>query len=70
MRPRVGGHDSRPLDIRRWRGQEAAEAAHEEVGKAVRETIKGLGGAMLEDEPPLDNIEEARNQVKPPGPRS
>ncbi len=51
------------------KGQEAAEAAHEEVGEAVRETIKGLGGTMPEDEPALDHIKEARKRVKASEPK-
>lgn len=45
-------------------GQEAAEDAHEEVGKAVRETIKGLGGTMPEDEPALEHVKEAEKRLK------
>jgi len=32
----------------------------EEVGKAVRETIEGLGGTMPEDEPALDDVKEKK----------
>ena len=45
------------------KGQEAAEAAHEEVGTAVRGTIQSLGGTMPEDEPALDHIKEAKKRL-------
>ncbi len=45
-------------------GQDAANKAHEEVGKAVRKTIKEIGGTMPEDEPALDNIREAKKRIK------
>ena len=45
-------------------GQKAAEDAHEEVGDAVRNTIKGLGGTMPEDEPAIEDIREARKRLK------
>lgn len=46
------------------KGQKAAEDAHEEVGEAVRQTIKGLGGTMPEDEPAIEDIREARKRLK------
>jgi KilA-N domain len=45
-------------------GQVAANEAHREVGEAVRETIKGLGGTMPEDEPALEHIKEAEKRLK------
>lgn len=41
------------------RGQASANQAREEVGAAVRGTIKSLGGTMPEDEPALENIKKA-----------
>ncbi len=46
------------------KGQDAANRAHEEVGKAVRKTIKEIGGTMPEDEPALDNIRDAKKRIK------
>lgn len=46
------------------KGQIDAEDAHEEVGQAVRQTIKGLGGTMPEDEPAIDDVKEARKRLK------
>lgn len=46
------------------KGQTAANEAHREVGEAVRETIKGLGGTMPEDEPALEHIKEAKKRIK------
>jgi KilA-N domain len=54
-------------------GQKAANEAHREVGEAVRETIKGLGGTMPEDEPALEHIKEAEKRIKaaqPPTPKT
>lgn len=51
------------------KGQSAAEDAHEEVGKAVRQTIKDLGGTMPEDEEALDHIKEARKRLKAAEPK-
>jgi DNA-damage-inducible protein D len=51
------------------KGQKAAEEAHEQVGAAVRQTIKGLGGTMPEDEPAHDHIKEARKRVKASEPK-
>jgi KilA-N domain len=45
-------------------GQAAANEAHREVGVAVRETIKGLGGTMPENEPALEHIKEAEKRLK------
>ena len=45
-------------------GQTAANTAHREVAEGVRETIKGFGGTMPEDEPALDNIREAEKRLK------
>ena len=42
----------------------AANEAHRQVGEAVRETIKGLGGTMPEDEPALEHIREAEKRLK------
>jgi DNA-damage-inducible protein D len=50
-------------------GQGEAEAAHEAVGKAVRQTIRGLGGTMPEDESTLDHINEARKRLKASDPK-
>lgn len=46
------------------KGQATANDAHREVGEAVRETIKGLGGTMPEDEPALEHIREAEKRLK------
>lgn len=46
------------------KGQTAANEAHHEVGEAVRETIRGLGGTMPEDEPALEHIKEAEKRIK------
>jgi KilA-N domain len=46
------------------RGQVAASQAHNEVGKAVRGTIAGLGGTMSEDEPVQDHIRQAEKRLK------
>ncbi len=46
------------------KGQEAAEAVHNQVAQAVRGTIKDLGGVMPEDEPPLEHIRKAETRVK------
>lgn len=46
------------------KGQTAANEAHREVGQAVRETIRGLGGTMPEDEPALEHIKEAEKRIK------
>lgn len=45
-------------------GQGAAEQAHEAVGIAVRNTIKGLGGTMPEDEPALEHVRAAEKRLK------
>lgn len=45
-------------------GQQAANEAHQEVGEAVRATIKGLGGTMPEDEPALEHIKHAEKRLK------
>jgi len=50
------------------KGQAAANEAHRQVGISVRETIKGLGGTMPEDEPALDNIKEAEKRLKTASP--
>ncbi len=42
-----------------------ANAAHYQVGKAVRETIKGLGGTMPEDLPtPEKSIKELEAETR------
>ena len=46
-------------------GKENANAAHYEVGKAVRDTIKGLGGTMPEDLPtPSKSIKQIEREQK------
>ena len=46
-------------------GKEIANAAHFEVGKAVRDTIKGLGGTMPEDLPtPPKSIKQIEREQK------
>ena len=46
-------------------GKENANAAHYEVGKAVRDTIKGLGGTMPEDLPtPAKSIKQIEREQK------
>jgi len=46
-------------------GKENANAAHYEVGKAVRDTIKGLGGTMPEDLPtPTKSIKQIEREQK------
>ena len=46
-------------------GKENANAAHFEVGKAVRDTIKGLGGTMPEDLPtPTKSIKQIEREQK------
>ncbi len=46
-------------------GKENANAAHFEVGKAVRDTIKGLGGTMPEDLPtPPKSIKQIEREQK------
>jgi KilA-N domain len=52
------------LKRERIKGQSAANAAHREVGEAVRETIKGLGGTMPENEPALEHIKQAEKRLK------
>lgn len=52
------------------KGQVAANQAHNEVGKAVRETIKGLGGTMPENEPALEHIKEAEKRLKAVQPKT
>jgi hypothetical protein len=51
------------------KGQAAANLAHMKVGEAVRNTIKGLGGTMPEDEPALEHIREAEKRVKASQPK-
>jgi KilA-N domain len=46
------------------KGQEAAEAVHNQVAQAVRGTIKELGGVMPEDEPALEHVRKAESRVK------
>ena len=46
------------------KGQADANAAHEFVGAAVRQTIKDLGGTMPEDEQALEHIREAEKRLK------
>lgn len=46
------------------KGQSKCNAAHEEVGGIVRETISKLGGTMPEDEPALDHIRHAEKRLK------
>lgn len=46
------------------KGQTAANEAHREVGEAVRETIRSIGGTMPEDEPALEHIKEAEKRIK------
>lgn len=46
------------------KGQAHANAVHESTGLAVRNTIKDLGGTMLEDEPALDHIKEAEKRLR------
>ncbi len=48
----------------RIKGQTAANQAHSQVGQAVRNTIKSLGGTMPEDEPALEHIKEAEKRLK------
>ena len=46
-------------------GKENTNAAHFEVGKAVRDTIKGLGGTMPEDLPtPTKSIKQIEREQK------
>lgn len=45
-------------------GPSAANEAHREVGIAVRQTIKDLGGTMPEDEPALEHIKNAEKRIK------
>ena len=51
------------------KGQSAANQAHNEVGKAVRQTIASLGGTMPEDEPALEHIREAEKRLKAAQPK-
>lgn len=44
--------------------QETANQTHHNVGVAIRETIKDLGGTMPEDEPALENIKEAKKRIR------
>ena len=46
------------------KGQSGANHAHQEVGEAVRATIRGLGNSMPEDEPALEHIREAEKRLK------
>lgn len=46
------------------KGQAHANEVHENIGSAVRETIKSFGGTMPEDEPALDHIKEAEKRLK------
>jgi hypothetical protein len=46
------------------KGQDAANKAHLEVGAAVRQTIREIGGTMPEDEPAIENIKEAEKRLK------
>ena len=50
-------------------GQGAANAAHEEVGKVVRSTIKDLGGTMPEDEAALEHVDKAAGRLKAAAPK-
>jgi KilA-N domain len=50
-------------------GQATANLAHMQVGEAVRNTIKGLGGTMPEDEPALEHIKQAEKRLKAATPR-
>lgn len=46
------------------KGKKEANSAHFEVGKTVRDTIKRLGGTMLEDLPAVDGIGKAQRRLK------
>ncbi len=46
------------------RGKEAANAAHFEVGRKVRQTIKEIGGTMPEDLPVAEDIKKVERRIK------
>ncbi len=46
------------------KGKAKANQTHYEVGKKVRETIKDLGGTMLEDLPTVESIKKLEQQKK------
>jgi DNA-damage-inducible protein D len=46
------------------RGKEAANAAHYEVGKKVRDTIRDIGGTMPENLPPAEDITKVERRQK------
>jgi DNA-damage-inducible protein D len=46
------------------KGQTHANKVHKDVGIGVRETIRGFGGTMPEDEPALDHIRHAEKRLK------
>jgi DNA-damage-inducible protein D len=50
------------------KGQVAANAAHEAVGKVVRKTIAEIGGTMPEDEPALEHVDKAKRRLKSAAP--
>ncbi len=45
-------------------GKDAANAAHYEVGKKVRQTIADIGGTMPEDLPPAEDIKKIERRVR------
>lgn len=46
------------------RGKEAANAAHFEVGRKVRDTIRDIGGTMPENLPPAEDIVKVERRLK------
>jgi DNA-damage-inducible protein D len=48
------------------RSKEAANKAHAEVGKKVRQTIRDLGGTMPESLPPAENLRKMPGRTKKP----
>jgi bifunctional non-homologous end joining protein LigD len=51
------------------KGQVHANKTHNAIGAGVRETIKGFGGQMPEDEPALDHIKQAEKRLKASKPK-
>ena len=51
------------------KGQAHANKTHSAIGTGVRDTIKGFGGRMPEDEPALDHIKEAQKRLKASEPK-
>lgn len=53
----------------RVRSQQHAILAHEQVGREVRAAIQRIGGALPENLPPAEHIEEVAERIKSASPR-